>query len=58
MVKGMTAGAMVKDRPWAIAPMSPSTMTTPWAALQNGSDIYGIALGRVSGAVKCGGCCG
>lgn len=29
--------------------MPPSTLTTPWAALQNGSDIRGVALEGVAG---------
>ncbi len=41
MVKETTEGA--------IAPMPPSTMTTTWAALQNGSDIRGVALEGVPG---------
>lgn len=41
MVKGITARA--------IAPMPPSTLSTPWAALQNGSDIRGVALAGVPG---------
>jgi len=41
MVKETTAGA--------IAPMPPFTLSTNWAALQNGSDIRGVALAGVAG---------